>query len=120
MLIPGYVGLAVSHAFALGVPIVTQEAPGNIPFHGPEVESIVDGANGMIVKRDDSSSMQNALNQVIDRRHEFSQNASNYAASNLTIDGMVDAIADAIDYATPKTSSVFVIPKFGQLQTMVR
>ncbi len=44
--IPGAVGLAVNHAFAHGRPMIT----GDNELHGPEIEYIVDGENGMIVR----------------------------------------------------------------------
>lgn len=43
--IPGAVGLAVNHAFAHGRPMIT----GDNELHGPEIEYIVDGENGLIV-----------------------------------------------------------------------
>jgi glycosyltransferase involved in cell wall biosynthesis len=48
MLMPGAVGLAVLDAFCLEVPLVTTD----IPYHGPEIEYLVDGVNGVIVERD--------------------------------------------------------------------
>ena len=47
MLMPGAVGLAVLDAFCLEVPLVTID----VPYHGPEIEYLVDGTNGVIVER---------------------------------------------------------------------
>lgn len=99
MLQPGYVGLVVNHAFALGVPVITQEAPGNLPFHGPEVESIEHESNGMIVKRNDMASMQAALQRVVQEQQAFSQAATTYAENKLTLDNLVDGLIAAIGHA---------------------
>ena len=46
--LPGAMGLAVLDAFAYETPIVTIE----YPYHGPEIEYIKDGQNGIIAKND--------------------------------------------------------------------
>ncbi len=48
LVIPGAVGLAVNHAFAHGVPVITRANP----MQGPEFEYIEPGLNGMVVEGD--------------------------------------------------------------------
>ena len=45
VVIPGYVGLAVNHAFAHGLPVITCHSE----THSPEIEYIQDGLNGLIM-----------------------------------------------------------------------
>lgn len=45
LVIPGYVGLAVNHAFAHGLPVVTRASE----FHSPEIEYMEHEGNGLIV-----------------------------------------------------------------------
>ncbi len=45
VVIPGAVGLAVNHGFAHGRPMIT----GRNELHGPEIEYVIDGENGLIV-----------------------------------------------------------------------
>jgi glycosyltransferase involved in cell wall biosynthesis len=45
VVIPGYVGLAVNHAFAHGLPVITCHSA----THSPEIEYIRDGVNGVIL-----------------------------------------------------------------------
>lgn len=45
VVIPGYMGLAATHSFAHGVPVITRLEQS----HSPEVEYIVDGANGLML-----------------------------------------------------------------------
>ena len=104
MLLPGYVGLAVSHAFSMGLPLITQEPPDNTPFHGPEVESIVHGNNGFIVPRGNMDAMIETIETVLNDLPAFSQNAIAYAAENLTVDNMVDGLMAAIELASAKAS----------------
>lgn len=44
LVIPGAAGLAVNHAFAHGLPVITQASP----LHGPEFEYVESGRNGLI------------------------------------------------------------------------
>jgi glycosyltransferase involved in cell wall biosynthesis len=48
LLLPGYVGLAVNHAFAHGLPVITRRHE----LHSPEVEYIEDGRSGLIIDGD--------------------------------------------------------------------
>lgn len=45
LVIPGYVGLAVNHAFAQGLPVITRAHE----LHSPEIEYVEHGRNGLIV-----------------------------------------------------------------------
>ena len=45
---PGLVGLSVLDGFALGMPMVTCDLPG----HGPEIEYLIDGQNGVVLPAD--------------------------------------------------------------------
>jgi glycosyltransferase involved in cell wall biosynthesis len=62
LLMPSAVGLAVLDAFALEVPLVTT----NRPFHGPEIEYLVDGINGVSVQDpDDSAAYAAAVTRLL-------------------------------------------------------
>lgn len=50
LLMPGGVGLGVLDSFALEVPMVTTR----IPYHGPEIEYLLDDVNGVVVRESDS------------------------------------------------------------------
>ena len=99
LLQPGYVGLVVNHAFMMGVPVITQEAPDGLPFHGPEVESIINGYNGIIVERNNHKQMQDSIEHILMNREMFSTQALEYAKKNLSTDRMIDSLLDAIEFA---------------------
>ena len=61
VVIPGYVGLAVTHGFAHGVPILTREGQ----LHSPEVEYIEDNVNGLILP-ESSEAFFRALDEFVD------------------------------------------------------
>jgi glycosyltransferase involved in cell wall biosynthesis len=48
IVVPGPVGLAIPHGFAHGVPMLTRKGQS----HGPEIEYLDDGVNGLIVPED--------------------------------------------------------------------
>lgn len=48
VVIPGFIGLAITHGFAHGVPMITREGK-----HSPEVEYLRPGENGLILSKDD-------------------------------------------------------------------
>lgn len=99
MFLPGYVGLVINHAFAMGLPLITQHAPGRLPFHGPEVESLEHGRNGLMVARGDDDALLAAVETVLDDRERFARNAVEYVETHLTIDHMVDGLYGAIERA---------------------
>ncbi len=47
VVIPGFIGLAITHGFAHGVPIITREGR-----HAPEIEYLSPGENGLILPKD--------------------------------------------------------------------
>src|SRR5690606_40251021 len=45
VVIPGYLGLAINHAFAHGRPIVTRKHE----FHSPEIEYLTEGEDSLLI-----------------------------------------------------------------------
>lgn len=99
MVIPGYVGLVINHAFSLGVPILTQDPPGDTPFHGPEIESLISGENGLMVRRIPGALVDGAL-RILDDRQRFADNALEYCRQHLAVEHLIDTIEKALKFAT--------------------
>jgi glycosyltransferase involved in cell wall biosynthesis len=59
---PGAVGLAVLDAFNAGLPMVTTD----IPIHGPEVEYLVNGVNGLVLPADEAVYAEGVCNLLGD------------------------------------------------------
>ncbi len=99
MLMPGYLGLAVNHAFAFGVPVVSQASPDPaIRFHSPEAAYVQPGENGLLARPNDAAAMLEAVERVLADRPRFSQNAYAYARTYLTLDQMVNGLEAAIRF----------------------
>lgn len=99
VVVPGPLGLAVNHAFALGAPIISQAPPkGTGRYHGPEGAYVDHGENGLLVEPDDPREMAKGVLRVFRHRARFSQQARHAARSRLDIGGMVDGLEAAIRY----------------------
>jgi glycosyltransferase involved in cell wall biosynthesis len=59
VVIPGYVGLAVNHAFAHGVPLITCRSD----MHSPEIDYVRDNYNGLIL--DGKEGLREGLRQFV-------------------------------------------------------
>ncbi len=97
---PGYLGLSVNHAFAFGVPVVSQAPPPDgRRFHSPEVAFVEPGQNGMLAEYGNLDALLKALELVLDQQERFAHHALITARSRLTLDQMVDGLEAAIRFA---------------------
>jgi len=100
MVCPGYVGLNVNHAFCLGLPVVTCKSPDpQIRYHSPEIAYLQPGMNSMIAEYGDLNALVSATQTVLENHSDFSLHAYEYARSRLELDGMIDGLVQAIEYA---------------------
>jgi len=92
-LIPALVGLAAVDGFAAGVPVVTT----SLPTHGPEIEYVIDGFNGLIEKHDVGAfaSATAALLRDPERRHHM-RDAARQTAARLNLSHMISAFEGGI------------------------
>lgn len=97
MAMPGALGLAASHALALGVPVVTQRLGPDLVGHGPEAAYVRDGVNGRFVEYGDAATFAAGLADALDRREELSGHAIEFAERNLRLDDMVGGFVRAIE-----------------------
>lgn len=97
VVIPGAVGLAINHAFAHGVPLVTRPNA----FHGPELDYLVHGVNGLVVDGD-LRRFAGALAELAEspaRRAALAAGATR-TADDLKLDVMVEAFDRAVAAVT--------------------
>lgn len=99
MAYPGPIGLSLMHAFGYGVPVITHEERQG---HGPEIEALVDGTNGVLVSRDDPHALAEAISGLAAdpmRRDRLAAAASVTVRSpgGWNIEGMVDGFSRAIE-----------------------
>ncbi|WP_448188450.1 glycosyltransferase [Azospirillum sp. sgz301742] len=94
MVLPDAVGLAVVHAFAHGVPLVTCRGG---TAHGPEIDYLRDGENGLLADAPDAAALAAALASLLDRPERL---AALRREAHRTADTMgVDAAAKAMGAA---------------------
>ena len=91
-LMPGVVGLAVLDAFALAVPLVTTAVPG----HGPEIDYLDDGTNGILVHRVQSpAAYARTVAELLrdEQRRQLLIEGCRAAAEIYTVENMVERFA---------------------------
>jgi glycosyltransferase involved in cell wall biosynthesis len=92
-MMPGLVGLAVVDAFASGLPVLTTD----VPLHGPEIEYVRDGVNGVMTRHDPQAYAQATIEVLSDEtRLHAMRDAALATARGLTLDHMVDAFARGV------------------------
>src|SRR5213594_650403 len=91
-LMPGVVGLAVLDAFALAVPLVTTAVPG----HGPEIDYLDDGTNGVLVPQAESpAAYARTVAELLrdEQRRQLLIEGCRAAAEIYTVENMVEHFA---------------------------
>jgi glycosyltransferase involved in cell wall biosynthesis len=93
VLLPGRVGLAILDAFAAGLPLLTIQ----VSYHGPEIEYLEDGRNGLMVKNDVSLYASRVVSVLSDAslREKF-QRAASDSGRRYSIDAMVSNFRNGI------------------------
>lgn len=94
-LMPSLVGLAVLDAFALETPLTTTSEP----YHGPEIDYLVDGVNGVIVRDpDDPLVYADRVSYLLkgDKAREKLTAGCRAAGGKYTIEEMVERFAEGV------------------------
>ena len=100
------VGLSVMHAFGYGLPFLTSD---DISGHGPEINAIRHGENGLLYKDGDSGDLGRKLvefAQSDERRRELSEAArASVGPDGWCIDRMVDGFVECITAVNARRTS---------------
>jgi glycosyltransferase involved in cell wall biosynthesis len=94
---PGAIGLTVFHAFGFGLPIVTSD---DRLAHGPEIDAITPGVNGVTVPAGDAAALAEAIGELLDdaaRRAAMAEaaRAAVRGPEGFSLDGMVRGFREA-------------------------
>ena len=95
VLMPGGVGLAVLDSFGLRVPLLTTA----IPSHGPEIEYLQDGVNGLVVAgTSDADAYAAAVVATLRDRGLLEQlrRGCEQSSTQYTVEAMVDNFVDGV------------------------
>jgi glycosyltransferase involved in cell wall biosynthesis len=101
MIMPGYLGLAVNHAFIFDIPVISFAQTETGPFHSPEIEYVANGKTGFLVPNLSVEAMATTIefylkNPAIQAKMKMS--IRHKMEHDLTIDNMVQGFTDAIDF----------------------
>jgi len=105
MIMPGYVGLSVNHAFCFDCPVITFETINHVPAHSPEIEYIIHGETGFIVKHKSIVDMAETLNNYLNdeqMKREVKIHIRNMIENVCPMEKLVDEVIHAIDYVQKK------------------
>jgi glycosyltransferase involved in cell wall biosynthesis len=92
-MLPGSVGLAILDGFAAGLPMLTTERH----THGPELDYMVQGVNGLITKLDVRQYASAVIGLLRDRcALQAMRTAANASAEHYSIENMVERFAQGI------------------------
>lgn len=101
LVIPGWLGLAVNHAFFFGLPVVGQKFNGSLLHHGPEVAYIREGETGFLADAHSPNALVLAVRRALENKQTMGQAARQYFDTHLDINRMIDGFRRAIDIALP-------------------
>ncbi len=94
-LMPGYVGLAIVHAFCFGLPIITEKDA----FHGPEIQFLEDNINGYMVRKGDIEALAEKTIYLLNNneaKEKMSKEALSVISGNASIDNMLRQMKKAL------------------------
>lgn len=101
MVMPGYLGLSIVHAFCFGCPVVSQKQGVNGPFHSPEIEYVIDGKTGFLTPYDNNKLMAEIIiDYLLDeaKSKEMKQEIRKMIEKVCSLDNMIRGFSEAIGY----------------------
>ena len=101
MIMPGYLGLAVNHAFAFDCPVVSFKQTKTGPFHSPEIEYVVQNETGFLIPNLSVTLMAEKILEYLQdgAMQTFVKNNIKRLTEELTPEKMVLGFTDAVSYA---------------------
>ena len=103
MVIPGYLGLSVNHAFCFDCPVISFKEKKGYPAHSPEAEYVINNKTGFLVEEHKPEAMAEAINKLLINKEleiEIKKNVRDAIENNLTLEKMVSGVIDCINYVT--------------------
>lgn len=104
VVIPGWLGLAVNHAFFFGVPVITEALNDDCTNHPPEVEALQDGVNGLFYEPDNPHSLADAILRCLENRDSYSEAAFQTFRKDMSLEAMMNGFTEAIKFACSKSN----------------
>lgn len=104
MIMPGYVGLSIIHAFAFGLPMVTSRTTAAGPFHAPEIEYLIEGENGVLCNMTKESYAETIGELLEDKKklNGMQKNALHTAYNDASVENFVNGFHEAVQFVSKK------------------
>lgn len=103
VVIPGWLGLAVNHAFSFGVPVVTEFPNETLTNHPPEIEYFHHHQNGYAYQADNPSDLARAIEHVVADLNRFSESALATYSLEMSIDSMMSGFKQSLEFVHRST-----------------
>ena len=103
LLMPGYLGLSVNHAFSFATPVVSFEQGEKGPFHGPEVEYVKNKLTGYLAKNYDVGDLCDFVIELYKNKSlqiEMKKEINYCVENRCNINNMANGFVNAINYVT--------------------
>ena len=103
MVIPGYLGLSVNHAFCFDCPVISFREKNGYPAHSPEVEYVINNKTGFLVEEHTPEAMAEAIHKLLINEEleiEIKKNVRDAIENKLTLEKMVSGVIDCVNYVT--------------------
>jgi glycosyltransferase involved in cell wall biosynthesis len=95
----GRIGLSINHALAYDLPVMAFARGPRGPFHGSEIDYLVDGETGFLVRDVSADGLAGRLRQVfasgVDWKAELRPGIRQFVERHLTIERMLDGFRAA-------------------------
>ncbi len=101
MVMPGELGLSINHAFCFDCPIISFKTGKFGPFHGPEIEYVINNKTGFLIEYDNIDLMTKKIIEYLNNKkmqENMKRNISKLMHEQCTIQNMEDGIIECIEY----------------------
>jgi hypothetical protein len=101
MVMPGFMGLTIVHAFCFGRPVITQAQGANGPYHSTEIEYLVHGKTGFFAPTGDKMAMADIIIQFLtdaDRTAEMERHILDTTTHQCSVERMMSGFREALDF----------------------
>lgn len=105
MVMPGYLGLSVNHAFCFGCPVLSFKKINGYPSHSPEVEYVIPDKTGFLLEEHSVEAMAAAGYKFLkdeNLKKDFQENIKFMVKEVFPLEKMVDGVVECVDYLTEK------------------
>lgn len=101
MVMPGYLGLSVNHAFCFDCPVLSFKKINGYPAHSPEVEHVIHNRTGFLLEEHSANALAAAGHKLFtdnSLKHEFQENIKLMVTDTFPLEKMVDGLVECVDY----------------------